>query len=162
MEYGFNLTDSDAGIIQSMDARLRGIDKRFAEAEETRGRLIDHRARIEAELVKGWEYATKFQELSARLNAINASMRVEGLITEEPLHLAELAEAAFLPTAPESKGVPAVAPGTEQTSAAAGPAADDQSMQIESAIPTTSECAVPAPASPEKTADHQSPGLRIE
>src|SRR5262245_8983682 len=89
-------------------------------------------------------------------------MRVEGLITEEPLHLADLAEEAFLPTAPESNGVPAVAPGTEQTSAAAGPAADDQSMQIEPAIPATSECAVPVPASPEETDDHHSQEPRIE
>ncbi len=162
MEYGFNLTDSDAGILQSMDARLRGIDKRFAEAEEIRGRLIDHQARIEAELAKGWEYTTKFQELRARLDALNASMQVEGPITEEPLHLAELAEEAFLPTAPESNGVPAVAPGVEQTAASAGSAADDQSLQIEPAIPATSECAVSVQAPPEETADHQSQEPRIE
>ena len=162
VEYGFNLTDSDAGIIQSMDARLRSIDKRFAEAEETRRRLIDRRARIEAELAKGWEYATKFQELRARLDALNASMRVEGLITEDPLHLAELAEEAFLPTATESSGVPAVAPGVEPAAASADSAADDQSLQIEPAIPATSECVVPVPASPEETADHQSQEPRIE
>jgi len=162
VEYGFNLTDSDAGIIQSMDARLRGIDKRAAEAEETRRRLIDHRASIEAELAKGWEYATKFQELSARLDALNASMRVEGLITDDPLHLAELAEEAFMPAAPESNGVPAVAPGVEQAAASAGSAADDQSLHIEPAIPVTSECAVPVPASPEETADRHSQEPRIE
>jgi hypothetical protein len=162
LEYGFNLTDSDAGIIQSMDARLRGIDKRFAEVEETRQRLIDHRARIEAELAKGWEYATKFQELSARLDALNASMRVEGLITEEPLHLAELAEEAFLPTAMESNDFPALAPGVEQAAVSADSAADEQSLQIKSAIPATSECAVSVPTSPEETADHRSQEPRIE
>src|SRR5262249_31059671 len=157
MEYGFNLTDSDAGIIQSMDARLRGIDKRFAEAEETRRRLIDHRARIDAELAKGWEYATKFQELGARLDALNASMRVEGSITEEPLHRAELDEEAFVPTAPELNGVPAMAPVVEQAAASAGSAVDYQSLQIEPAIPATSECAVSVQVPPEETADHQSP-----
>jgi hypothetical protein len=162
MEYGFNLTDSDAGIIQSMDARLRGIDKRFAEAEETRRRMIDHRARIEEELAKGWEYATKFQELGARLDALNASMRVEGLITDDPLHLAELGEEAFLPTAPELNDFPAVAPGVEPAAASAGSAADDQSLQIEPAIPATSECAVPVPASPQETAGHQSQKPQIE
>ena len=162
VEYGFNLTDSDAGIIQSMDARLRGIDKRFAEAEETRRRLIDHRARIEEELAKGWEYATKFQELRARLDALNASMRVEGPITEEPLHLAELAEEAFLPAAPELNGVPAVATGAEQHAALAVSAPDDQRLQIEPAILATAECVVPVQASPEETADHQSPWPRIE
>src|SRR5262245_28564641 len=99
VEYGFNLTDSDAGIIQSMDARLRGIDKRFAEAEETRRRLIDHRAKIEAELAKGWEYATKFQELRARLDAGNAWMRVESVITEEPVQVASVSEMALRSTA---------------------------------------------------------------
>jgi hypothetical protein len=126
------------------------------------GRLIDHRARIEAELAKGWEYATKFQELRARLDALNASMRVEGLITEEPLHLAELAEEVFLPAVPESNGIQAVTPGVEPVAAPVESAADDQSLQIEPAIPATSECAVPAPASPEETAYRQSPGLRIE
>jgi hypothetical protein len=162
VEYGFNLTDSDAGVIQSMDARLRGIDKRFAEAEETRRRLIDHRDRIEAELVKGWEYATRFQELRARLDALNASMRVEGLITEEPLHLSELAEEAFLPTAPESNGVPAVAPGVEQAPASAGSATADQRLQIEPTNPATSECDVPVPASPEEIVDHQGQEPRID
>ena len=162
VEYGFNLTDSDAGIIQSMDARLRGIDKRFAEAEETRRRLINHRARIDAELAKGWEYATKFQELRARLDALNASMRVEGSITEEPLHLAELAEEAFLPTAPELNGVPAMAPVVEQAAASAGSVAGDRSMQIEPAISATSECSVPVPASSEETVGHQSREPRIE
>jgi hypothetical protein len=142
-----------------MDARLRGIDKRFAEAEETLRRLINHRASIKAELAKGWEYATKFQELRARLDELNASMRIEGLITDDPLHLAELAEEAFMPAAPESNGIPAEAPGVEPAAAPVESAADDQSLQIEPAIPATSECAVPAPASPEETANHQSPGL---
>src|SRR5262245_11420398 len=162
IEYGFNLTDSDAGIIQSMDARLRGIDKRFAEAEETRRRLIDHQAKIEAELAKGWEYATKFQDLRARLDTLNTSMRVDDLITEEPLHLAELAEEAFLPAAPESNGVSAVAPGVEPAAASVESAANVQSLQIEPAIPTASECPVPVSASAEETVDHQSSGLRIE
>ena len=162
VEYGFNLTDSDAGIIQSMDARLRSIDKRSAEAEETRRRLIDHRDRIEAELARGWEYATKFQELRARLDALSASMRVEGPITEETLHLAELAEEAFLPAATESSGVPAVAPGGELATVPLESATDDQSLQIEPAIPATSECIVPVPASPKETADHQSQEPRIE
>jgi len=124
--------------------------------------LIDHRARIDAELAKGWEYATKFQELGARLDALNASMRVEGPIAEEPLHLAELAEEAFLPTAPELNGVPAMAPVVEQAAASAGSVAGAQSMQIEPAIPATSECAVPVPMSPEETADHRSQEPRIE
>jgi hypothetical protein len=103
-----------------------------------------------------WEYAAKFQELSARLDSLKDSMRVEGLITEEPLHLAELAEEAFLPVAPELDGVPAVVPGVEQASTSASSAADDQSLQIEPAIPATSECAVPVPAPPEETEGHQS------
>src|SRR5262245_29040395 len=161
-EYGFNLTDSDAGIIQSIDSRLRSIEKRFIEAEETHRQLTDRLDKIEAELAKRWEYAAKFQELRARLDALNASMRVEGLITDDPLHLAELAEEAFMPAAPESNGVLAVAPGVEQAAASAGSAADDQSLHIEPAIPVTSECAVPVPASPEETADRHSQEPRIE
>lgn len=162
VEYGFNLTDSDAGIIQSMDARLRSIDKRFADAEETRRRLSDHSASIEAELAKGWEYATKYQELRARLDALNASMRVEGLISEEPLHLAELAEEAFLPTAPEPNSVPAVAPGVEPAAAPVDSAAKDQRPRIEPTISAISECAAPYSAPPETSVERQSPELRIK
>jgi hypothetical protein len=163
-EYGFNLTDSDAGIIQSMDARLRSIDKRLVEADETHRQLTDRRVRIEEELAKGWEYATKFQELRARLDALNASMRIEGLITEDPLHLAELSEEAFLPTAPKLNGIPPVVCGAEQAAGSIESVADHKSLepQIGSAIPATSECAVPVPASPVKTAGHQGLDLQIE
>src|SRR5262249_52618881 len=67
-------------------------------------------------------------------------MRIEGLITEAPLHLAELSEEAFLPAAPELNDIPAVVSGVE---------------------PATSECVVPVPASLETTVDPQSRELQI-
>ncbi len=164
VEYGFNLTESDAGIIQSLDARLRSIDKRRGEAEETRRQLTDRRAKIEAELAKGWEYATKFQELRAQLDALNASMQIEGLITEDPLHLADLAEEAFLPTAPGLNDIPPVVPGVEPAATSVESAADDQSLEPQTgpAITATSKCVVPVPASRETTVDRQNPELQIE
>jgi len=163
-EYGFNLTDSDAGIIQSMDARLPSIDKRLVEAEETRRQLTDRCVKIEVELAKGWEYATKFQELRARSDALNASMRIEGLITEDSLHLAELSEEAFLPAAPKLNDIPSVVGGIEPAAGSIESAADGKSLdpQTELVAPATSECAVPVPTSLETTGDRQSPDLRIE
>jgi hypothetical protein len=164
VEYGFNLTDSDAGIIQSMDARLRSIDKRLVEAEETRRQLADRRAKIEVELAKGWEYATKFQELRTRLDALNASMRIEGLITEDPFQLAELSEEAFLPATPKLNDIPSVVDGVEPAAGSIESAPDDKSLEPQTApaIPATSECVVPVPASLETTGDRQSPDLQIE
>ena len=163
-EYGFNLTDSDAGIIQSMDARLRSIDKRLVEAEETRRQLTDRCVKIEVELAKGWEYATKFQELRARLDALNASMRIEGLITEDPLQLTELSEEAFLPAVPKLNDIPSVVGGIEPAAGFIESAADDKSLdpQTELVALATYERAVPVPTSLETTGDRQSPDLRIE
>ena len=59
-------------------------------------------------------------------------------------------------------GVQAVAPVVERAAASASSAAGDQSLQIEPAIPATSECAVLVPASPEEIADHQTQEPRIE
>jgi hypothetical protein len=163
-EYGFNLTDSDAGIIQSMDTRLRSLDKRLVEAEETRRQLTDRHAKIEAELAKGWEYATKFQELRARLDALNASMRIEGLTTEDLIHLAELSEEAFLPAAPRLNDFPFVVCGVEPAAGSIESAAGDKNLdpQTELVAPATSECVVPVPTSLETIGDRLSPDLRIE
>lgn len=97
--YVFNLTDSDAGIIQSMDARLRNLEKRRDESEESFRRLTDKCAKVEAELAKGWEHAARYKEMRARLEALNASMKIEGLATDNSLTQIELAEEAFLPIA---------------------------------------------------------------
>jgi len=91
-------------------------------------------------------------------------MRTEGLITEDPLHLAELSEEAFLLAPPKLNDIPSVVGGIEPAAGSIESAADDKSLdpQIELVVPATSECAVPVPTSIETTGDRQSPDLRIE
>lgn len=111
--YVFNLTDSDAGIIQSMDARLRNLEKRRDESEESFRRLADQRAKVEAELAKGWEHAVRYQGLRARLEALNASLKIEGLATDNTPAQIELAEDAFLPAAQATDEAPILSPNNE-------------------------------------------------
>jgi hypothetical protein len=111
--YVFNLTDSDAGIIQSMDARLRNLEKRRDEFEESFRRLTDQRAKVEVELAKGWEHAARYQELRARLEALNASLKIEGLATNNTPAQIELAEDAFLPAAQATDKAPILSPNNE-------------------------------------------------
>jgi hypothetical protein len=163
-EYGFNLTESDAGIIQSMDARLRGLGKLRDQAEAVYQRLLDRKDKIEVELAKGWEYAERFKELSARLKALNASMRTEGVDVEEPPYLSDLSADAFLPAAPESiviqslvsKIEPAVEPVESTT------ISQNLGSPTEPEVPRSSEDFVEIPVSPESTLDQQGPELLIE
>jgi helicase-like protein len=158
-EYGFNLTESDAGIIQSMDARLRGLGKLRDQAEAVYRRLLNRKDKIEIELAKGWEYAEKFKELSARLKVLNASMRTEGVDVEEPPYLSELSADAFLPSAPESlvsKIEPAVEPVESTT------IGQNLGSPTEPEVPRSSEDFVEIPVSPESTLDQQGPELLIE
>jgi hypothetical protein len=148
-QYSFNLTDTDAGIIQSMDARLRGIDKLRDQAAAIYQGLIDRKAKIETELAKGWEYAAKFEELSAKLKALNASMRAEGVDAEEPFYLSELAADALLPAASELNGIEPSAPNLAPAAAAA------ESMESTSGsaptAPATATCSPPAAATARTT-----------
>ncbi len=111
--YVFNLTDSDAGIIQSMDARLRNLEKRRDESEDSFRRLADQRAKVEAELAKGWEHTARYQELRARLEALNASLKIEGLATDNTPAQIELAEDAFLPAAQATDEAANLSPNNE-------------------------------------------------
>jgi hypothetical protein len=164
-EYSFNLTDSDAGIIQSMDARLRSLDKLRDQAAMIYQRLIDRKTKIEAELMKGWEYAPKFEELSAKLKALNASMRAKGIDAEDPFYLSELAADALLPVAPELNGIELPVPELEPAAAESIEAtASDQILGplIEPELPVTSDDINTVPVSLDPAIDHQSLALEID
>jgi hypothetical protein len=163
-QYSFNLTDSDAGIIQSMDARLRSLDKLRDQAAAIYQRLIGRKAKIEAELAKGWEYAAKFEDLSARLKALNASMRAKGLDAEEPFYLSELAADALLPLAPELKGIGASVPNLEPAAESIESTAGDQIFEslIEPELPLTPNDITTIPVSLDPASAHQSLKLQID
>lgn len=157
--YIFNLTDSDAGIIQSMDARLRNLEKKRDEAEESFGRLADKHAKVEAELAKGWEHAARYQELRTRLEALNASLKIEGLATDNTLAQVELAEDAFLPAAQATNEIPILSPNSDSgviSSASPDSISEPQTLdtQIETAIQTTTGGNVEAIPTTEETQPH--------
>jgi hypothetical protein len=157
--YVFNLTDSDAGIIQSMDARLRNLEKRRDESEESFRRLTDQRAKVEAELAKGWEHTARYQELRARLEALNASLKIEGLATDNTPAQIELAEDAFLPAAQATNEIPILSPNNDSgviSSASSDSLSEPQTLeaQIETPIQTTTDGNVEAIPATEETQPH--------
>lgn len=95
--YSFNLGDSDVGIIQSMDAQLRGIDGKLEKALASQRELEHRRHLITAELSKGWEPAGRYQELKQRLNVLNQSLAQSGGEIEPSPELSSLDEDAFQP-----------------------------------------------------------------
>jgi hypothetical protein len=134
--YPFRVTESDAGVVQSMDAALRGLDSRLSDAVGRRERLSRRCALINQECGKGWEHATAYHEMRARLDQLNRDLMLSGEEVEPSPELARLGAEALLP-APEIKvrqlatrheGVTPVAaaqsyesgrPGAENASAAA-------------------------------------------
>jgi len=95
--YSFNVGESDAGIIQSMDAQLRGLEGKL---EQARGREQELRHRYEqitAELGKGWEHAPSYQEMKTRLETVNAALSSAGCEIEPSPELSRLEAEALLP-----------------------------------------------------------------
>jgi hypothetical protein len=157
--YVFNLTDSDAGIIQSMDARLRNLEKRRDESEESFCRLTDQHAKVKAELAKGWEHAARYQELRARLEALNASLKIEGLATDNTPAQIELAEDAFLPAAQATDEAPILSPNNEagviaSTSSDSIVAPQTPEAQIETPVQTAANVNAEAISAAEETQPH--------
>ena len=157
--YVFNLTDSDAGIIQSLDSRLRNLEKRRDESEESFRRLTDKHAKVEAELAKGWEHAARYQELRARLEALNAALQIEGLVMDNTLAQIELAEDAFLPAAQVTNEIPILSPNNDSgVIASASPDAISEPQtpeaQIETPIQTKTDVNVEAIPATEETQPH--------
>src|SRR5262245_62163054 len=57
LSYGFNLSESDIGITQSMDAQLRGLELKLDQSLATQAELEHRQRQIAAELNKGFEHA---------------------------------------------------------------------------------------------------------
>jgi hypothetical protein len=100
MSYGISLGESDAGVIQSMDAQLRGLETRLEKSLATQRELEHRQKQITIELGRGWEPAEKYQELKLRLGAINQSLIESGAEIEASPELSNLAEDALQPIEP--------------------------------------------------------------
>lgn len=95
--YSFNIGESDLGIIQSIDAQLRGLDHKLEQAHATERELQHRQAQITTELSKGWEHAAKYQELKAKLDTLNSQLSNAGHEIEASPELAVLDDAALQP-----------------------------------------------------------------
>jgi len=95
--YGVNLGDSDAGILQSMDAQLRGLEGKLEKSLAAQAELEHRRQQITAELNKGFEPAARYEELKLRLNALNQELTKAGVEIEASPELSNLDEEAFRP-----------------------------------------------------------------
>ncbi len=95
--YSVTLGESDAGILQSMDAQLRGLEGKLEKSLAAQ-REFEHRQRaISAEIGKGWEPAVRYEELKAKLQALNHALTQSGVEIEAASELSNLDEDAFRP-----------------------------------------------------------------
>jgi len=139
MSYGVNLGESDAGVTQSMDAQLRGLESRLEKSLATQRELEHRRNQIAIELGKGWEPAGKYQELKLRLGAINQSFIESGAEIEASPELSNLAEEALQPVEP-SVGFHQILSlaGNTGTIAQKEPTSADETQLSSSEIPAVS------------------------
>lgn len=91
------LGDSDLGVIQSMDAQLRGLEHRLAQADQQQRRVEHRYEQAQHELNKGWEHAARYQELKTKLLALNATLSVAGQEIEASPELTDLDATALQP-----------------------------------------------------------------
>jgi hypothetical protein len=98
--YGVNLGESDAGILQSMDAQLRGLEGKLEKSLAAQAELEHRQQQITAELNKGFEPAARYEELRLRLNALNQELTKAGAEIEASPELSNLDEEAFRPVDP--------------------------------------------------------------
>ncbi|NOT58665.1 MAG: hypothetical protein HOP19_00395, partial [Acidobacteria bacterium] len=91
------LGDSKVGVIQSMDAQLRGLEHRFAQAEQQQRRVEHRYEQAQQELGKGWEHAARYEELRAKLLTVNAALTAAGQEIEASPDLAQLDADALQP-----------------------------------------------------------------
>jgi hypothetical protein len=95
--YGVNLGESDAGILQSMDAQLRGLEGKLEKSLAAQAELEHRQQQITAELNKGFEPAARYEELRLRLTALNRELTKAGVEIEASPELSNLDEEAFRP-----------------------------------------------------------------
>jgi hypothetical protein len=95
--YSVNLGESDAGIIQSMDAQLRGLEGKLEKSLAAQAELEHRQQQITAELNKGFEPAARYEELRLRLSALNRELTNAGMEIEASPELSNLDEEALRP-----------------------------------------------------------------
>ncbi|MCI0392337.1 MAG: helicase C-terminal domain-containing protein [Acidobacteria bacterium] len=93
--YSFNFGESAQGTIQSIDAQLRGLDSHLERALKTQAELKHKQEQVEQELMKGWEYAQRYEELRAQFERVNQSLKDDGPQLDEKREFVVLDYDAF-------------------------------------------------------------------
>jgi hypothetical protein len=158
--YGINLGESDAGILQSMDAQLRGLEGKLEKSLAAQAELEHRQQQITAELNKGFEPAARYEELKLRLNALNRELTKAGVEIEASPELSNLDEEAFRPVE-SGVSVHQILSLTEQpaeTGEEKAIALNDQTPIVSEAPGIESECVIAVgadarPAQSDKRAD---------
>ncbi len=138
--YGVNLGESDAGILQSMDAQLRGLEGKLEKSLAAQAELEHRQQQITAELNKGFEPAARYEELKASLNALNRELTKAGVEIEASPELPNLHEEAFRPVE-SGVSVHQILSLTEQTVGTA----EEQAVAFNNGTPIASEITVIEP-----------------
>jgi Helicase conserved C-terminal domain len=100
MSYGVNLGESDVGVLQSMDAQLRGLEGKLEKSLAEQAELEHRQRQIAAELNKGFGHAARYDELKLRLDAVNQELTKAGVEIRDSHELSNLDEDAFRPVEP--------------------------------------------------------------
>jgi len=95
--YSVNLGESDAGVTQSMDAQLRGLEGKLEKSLAAQAELEHRQQQITVELNKGFEPAARYEELRLRFNALNRELTKAGVEIEASPEMSSLDEEAFRP-----------------------------------------------------------------
>lgn len=143
--YHFHLGESDLGIIQSLDAQLRGLDHKLEQALATQRELQHRQVQITTELGKGWEHAAKYQELKLKLGSLNTQLSHTGHEIEASPVLSVLDADALLPV-PETARVHQVVSIAAQDDATETATPSIVSITTEQIAETVSEEACPLAA----------------
>lgn len=145
--YHFSPGESDMGMIQSMDAQLRGIDNKLEQSRHTERELQHRQTQIVTELSKGWEHAERFQELKEKLETLNAKFTHAGHEMEATPAILTLEADALLPVPDAVKVLQIVSMNApEKMTSAASVVTEQTNIAVEEIILTQ-------PPAQESTAD---------
>ncbi len=97
LSYGFNIGESDPGILQSMDAQLRGLEGKLEKSLAAQAQLEHRKQQIAGELTKGFGDAARYEELKLRLDALNQELTKAGVEIEDSPEMSNLDEEVFRP-----------------------------------------------------------------
>ena len=72
--YSATVGDSDIGVIQSLEAQLRGSEKRLATARERLAMMVERQTLLEVEVSKPWENAEKYLKMQRQLAILDIEL----------------------------------------------------------------------------------------